>query len=80
MIIVGKGQLAKSFLKIVFLINTIIFASGVSNSNTTDIKTILKGKKDLLLDTLQKKIEIKNLSILVVCALSASEYPKNGLL
>lgn len=72
--IVGNGQLAKVFKNSV-LSNTVIFASGVSNSNTTDIKQFER-EKNLLLDTL-KKNKNKKIVYFSSCALSAPEYKKN---
>lgn len=74
MIIIGNGQLAKIFLDS-DLNNTCIFASGVSNSNCTDINEFER-EKNLLLKTLNENKENKFVYF-SSCALSAKDYKKN---
>lgn len=73
--IIGNGQLAKAFENSV-LSDTVIFASGVSNSNTTDPKEFER-ERNLLVDTLKKNKD-KKFVYFSSCALSAPEYPKNA--
>ena len=73
--IIGSGQLAKTFEDST-LSNTVIFASGVSNSNITDIKQFER-EKCLLVNTLEKNKD-KKFVYFSSCALSAPKYPKNA--
>lgn len=72
--IIGSGQLAQIFQGL-YLENTIIFASGVSNSNCMDIKEF-KREEILLIETL-KKNQDKKFVYFSSCALSAVDYKKN---
>ena len=72
--VVGNGQLAQTF-KGEELIETCIFASGVSNSGCTDIKEFER-EKNLLIKTLEENKE-KKFVYFSSCALSAVDYPKN---
>lgn len=73
-IIVGTGQIAKCFQNFT-LNNVVIFASGVSNSNTTDIAQFAR-EKFLLIKTLEANKD-KKFVYFSSCAITASEYPKN---
>lgn len=72
--IIGYGQLAKSFRNYLDK-DTVVFASGVSNSNCTDIVQFER-EKHLLISTLKTNQE-KKFVYFSSCALSADEYPKN---
>lgn len=72
--IVGNGQLAHVF-KDVNMPDTVIFASGVSDSNCID-KNEFKREKDLLVNTIRANKD-KKFIYFSSCALSAKEYPKN---
>lgn len=72
--VIGNGQLANAF-KLLKLEATVIFASGVSNSNCTDVKQFEREKR-LLIDTLQNNKD-KKIVYFSSCALSASDYHKN---
>ncbi|MGD9969665.1 MAG: NAD-dependent epimerase/dehydratase family protein [Sulfuricurvum sp.] len=72
--IIGNGQLAQAFSKNERN-NTLIFASGVSNSNCTD-EVKFDRERQLLLSTLQSYGD-KKFVYFSSCALSAPEYPKN---
>lgn len=72
--IIGNGQLAQAF-KDNELVNTCIFASGVSNSSCSDTKEFERELK-LLAGTLEKMGD-KKFVYFSSCALSAKEYPKN---
>ncbi len=72
--IVGTGQLAQIFIDLQ-IDNTVIFASGVSNSNCTEEKEF-KRERILLLKTLKENQNSKFVYF-SSCALSAPDYPKN---
>jgi len=72
--VVGSGQIANIFNKAVFD-DTVIFASGVSNSNCTDIREFQREKN--LLNLYIKKFPEKKIVYFSSCALSAEEYEKN---
>lgn len=74
--VIGNGQLAKIFLNSnIYLDDVCIFASGVSNSSSTDEKQFER-ESNLLLDTL-KNCSDKKFVYFSSCALSAPEYLKN---
>jgi nucleoside-diphosphate-sugar epimerase len=72
--IIGNGQLAKSFQNYCPS-NLIIFASGVSNSECTDIGEFNR-EKTLLIETLIKN-KNKKFVYFSSCVLSAENYNKN---
>ena len=73
--IIGNGQLAQAF-KNSNTENIVIFASGVPNSNCTDIAEFER-EKNLLMETLSAH---KDLIFVYFssCALSGKDYPKNS--
>ena len=73
--IIGTGQLAQIFQGL-SLENFIVFASGVSNSNCTDLEQFERERK-LLMNTLQNN-QAKSLVYFSSCALSASDYNLNA--
>lgn len=75
LVIVGSGQLAQCFHDST-LENSVIFASGVSNSNTVDTKQFDR-EKLLLLKTLETHRD-KKFVYFSSCVLSAPEYAKNA--
>lgn len=79
--IVGNGQLAKAFKSYKEIPNSLIFASGVSNSNVTQEDKFLREKNLLLnnLDFLKKHKNRKNIVFVYFssCVVSTKEYPKN---
>ncbi len=72
--IIGNGQLAQIF-KNSHLDDTVIFASGVSNSNCQEKSEFLREKK-LLLKTIKNNPN-KKFIYFSSCALSADDYAKN---
>lgn len=73
--IVGTGQLAKAF-KDLEVDNSIIFASGVSNSKCTDANEFLRERK--LLSNIISANPDKYLIYFSSCALSCSSYSRNA--
>lgn len=73
--VIGSGQLGKKFSQI-NIEDTIIFASGVSNSNCTDLEQFEREKR-LMIDTLQNNKD-KSFIYFSSCALSASDYKLNA--
>jgi len=73
--IIGSGQLARTFDDST-LSDTVIFASGVSNSNCQDPKEFER-ERNLLLKTLEISKD-KKFVYFSSCALSAPKYPKNA--
>jgi UDP-2-acetamido-2,6-beta-L-arabino-hexul-4-ose reductase len=74
--VIGSGQLASSFCSLAHSKEVIIFASGVSNSNTNDHALFLR-ERELLLETL---LRYKGCVIVYFssCALSAKGYYLNA--
>lgn len=72
--VIGNGQLAQVF-KNMDLVDTCVFASGVSNSSCTDIREFER-ERNLLVRTLEENKENKFVYF-SSCALSALDYPKN---
>lgn len=72
--IIGTGQLAKAFEGL-GLDNVIVFASGVADSNCTDVKEFAREEK-LLLETLYCYKDSK-VVYFSSCALSANNYEMN---
>ncbi len=73
--ITGSGQLAKQFKSFQNNEDVVIFASGVANSNCTDINEYER-EKNLLITTLKSNKE-KKFVYFSSCALSAKEYKLN---
>lgn len=73
--IIGTGQLAKTFYDN-NIENSLIFASGVSNSNCIDINEF-KREEILLLNTLKKNFD-KKFIYFSSCVLSVENYEKNA--
>ncbi|MGD9975478.1 MAG: hypothetical protein AB7S77_20650 [Desulfatirhabdiaceae bacterium] len=73
--IVGNGQLAQVFIES-DKGDSVIFASGVPNSNCTDTKSFER-EKSLLVETLKNSSE-KKFVYFSSCVLSAPDYPKNA--
>lgn len=73
--VIGNGQIAKFFNDFKNNQDILIFASGVSNSNCTNLKEF-KREEDLLIDALTNHRE-KKFVYFSSCALSSNEYLKN---
>jgi nucleoside-diphosphate-sugar epimerase len=73
--VIGNGQLAKIFDNFKNNNDTVIFASGVSNSNSTSVQEF-KREESLLIDSLIK-YKGKKFVYFSSCALSAENYLKN---